>query len=151
MTLLEHLKAVRELIGTPEKWTKQVYARDHYGMQCSIQSEEACTYCIVGAIRKICDYRASNTYNFLKTYSPMKSPQGEGELICFNDNPCTEHSSMMTILDKAINDAELEEFAKQLSNTYLDPNTPIVFGGGFNYGDLPDAPKKLDTQDLKGN
>lgn len=109
MTLLEHLKATRELIGTPDKWTQNVYSRDKLGSQCSIRSSEACKFCIMGAIRRVDDSAAADkAYEYLKNYSPILDSYSKGQLVVYNDDSNTTHKDIIALLDKAIKDAEVE-------------------------------------------
>ena len=41
-----------ELLSSPEKWTTEVAARNKDNEQVTVDSPEACKFCIYGAIRK---------------------------------------------------------------------------------------------------
>lgn len=53
MTLLEELRAVRDLLADPARFTTGTLARDARGWPVSPTQYLACRWCLVGAIRKV--------------------------------------------------------------------------------------------------
>ena len=98
MTTLEQLKAVKELIGTPERWTKGAAARNSRGDSTVPLAADACCWCVVGAVSIVdgCDVRA---FDAVGTHLP---PFALGSIHIYNDLPTTTHSDIMALLDRAI-------------------------------------------------
>ena len=89
MTTLEILKAARELLAVPERWTKGVSAKDKAGFFIDRKSEAAHSFCIVGAIgRSNIDYDSF-------------------DLAYWNDAPERTHAEVLARFDEAI--VKLEE------------------------------------------
>lgn len=42
-----------DLIKSADNWTKEVYARDEYDLQCSTDFSGACKFCLLGALKKL--------------------------------------------------------------------------------------------------
>lgn len=53
MTVLEALKAARELISVPERWTQGVYARGPDGRPVHPDDPEATCFCALGAVLRV--------------------------------------------------------------------------------------------------
>jgi len=51
--VLSNLKAARELLAQPGKWTKHVYARDPSGNAVPPRRDNAVCFCALGALRKV--------------------------------------------------------------------------------------------------
>ena len=90
MTTLEILKAARELLAVPERWTKGALARSQNGDDVNPKSSEAAhSFCIVGAIgRSNIDYDSF-------------------DLAYWNDAPERTHAEVLARFDEAI--VKLEE------------------------------------------
>lgn len=50
----EILHGARELIADPAYFCQRVLARDKHGIEVDLDSDDACRWCAVGAIRKFC-------------------------------------------------------------------------------------------------
>ena len=50
MSALEELKAVRELLSAPARWTRGVYARNEQGLAVDPHDPEAVCWCLYGAM-----------------------------------------------------------------------------------------------------
>jgi hypothetical protein len=101
MTPLKTLKAARQLITDPAKWTQGEYARDAYGKEVRPWSEDARCFCAFGAIQHVTKSEDSEVdYLLIKT--------------CFNNfqmsvldlNDTHTHAEVLALFDAAI--AELE-------------------------------------------
>lgn len=53
MTPVEELVAAREIIFSPQNWTKGVLARDAHGVEVDPFSEDAVCFCAYGALAKV--------------------------------------------------------------------------------------------------
>ena len=49
MTASQVIVAMRELLSSPENWSKRAYARDHRGEECDSLDPNAKSYCLAGA------------------------------------------------------------------------------------------------------
>lgn len=52
---LSILIATKALIATPATWTHKAFARNPLGNSVSPTDQDACQWCLVGALRKSCD------------------------------------------------------------------------------------------------
>lgn len=96
-------------------WTQHAFARDKDGKSCFEQSDDACTWCISGALSReyySTEHRFDNpTYtrtddairNALYTYLPAHSSVSEiRNHVSFNDHPSTTKQDMLNYLDACI-------------------------------------------------
>lgn len=104
MTPAEQLRAAKALIDTPEKWTREAFARNAIGESC--RPSEATCFCIVGALDNVdhdnpeYDDRAEEALRGLL-------PKGfYGSITAFNDAETTTHADIMKLFDDAIALAE---------------------------------------------
>lgn len=97
MNTLEGLLAIRELLAVPERWTKEVGARDATGKHVNSTSPEAVCWCLVGAA----------VHFEIPTY-PIERALGEAggfgrsQITEFNDDEATTHPDILALLDRAI-------------------------------------------------
>jgi hypothetical protein len=101
MTTLEILKAARELISVPERWTQHEYARDFHGNPVSALSPLAVCWCLNGALQRVKtepgpSYATKALREVLGKYGPNPSE--------FNDTQ--NHPDVLALFDRAI--AKLE-------------------------------------------
>jgi hypothetical protein len=101
MTPLETLKAARDLISDPARWTQGAFARDATGAKSRLYLEQAVCFCAVGAIRRV--YVPPVAIGSLLKQLP-KDCQTLGH---FNDTHT--HAEVLALFDAAI--AELEVVA----------------------------------------
>lgn len=97
MTVVELLQAAKEKINTPEKWCKGVYARLPNGMPTTSSDKEACTWCMVGALRCVSNYKANDL-----TLGKAFGVDMVERLFNLNDRGSTTHADVMAAFDKAI-------------------------------------------------
>ena len=100
MTPLETLKAARQLISDPAKWTNSYYARDSIGIDVSPSSDKAVCFCSIGAIRKFSEVLSEAEMFLLGFCSETHDTYAEE----FNDTHT--HAEVLALFDAAI--AELE-------------------------------------------
>lgn len=106
----EVLRAAREKIATPEKWTRGVEAKNACGDGVSAFSHSAVGFCIIGALSLITstygdeqhDYCAATRYLRLGIGEPVHS------LSLWNDAPERTHVDVIDAFTKAIAIAEAE-------------------------------------------
>lgn len=102
MTPKEVLVATRAKISDPNRWTREVAARDGHGIPCDPDQPEAACWCLVGAIVAVCpnDQAARNQAYVLLRAPTLNWELGIRNLHIFNDrNP---HCVVLTKLDEAI-------------------------------------------------
>lgn len=102
--LLDDLKAVRELLAVPERWTQNTHARGVKGAPVSPVGGMAVCWCIDGAALRV----AGNQHSL--RYREMDEAIGSAcETVCYafwNDRPHRTHADVLALLDKAIAAAE---------------------------------------------
>jgi hypothetical protein len=101
----DDLKAAKTLIDTPEKWTKDVNARDADGMQVLVRSEEAVCFCSHGAIQRVTLTDEADTSHRQMAATNLLTEVTPGRFLAdYNDNHT--HEEVMAVWDKAIAKAE---------------------------------------------
>lgn len=94
--VIEILKAVRELLSDKNHWTTDVMARDREGHATECKGQEACSWCLFGAIAKLTpDSKKRDT---AADYFKIKA--GLHSLSRFND--FSTHEQVLALLDKFI-------------------------------------------------
>jgi hypothetical protein len=101
MTPLETLKAARQLITDPAKWTQGVAARNRLGVSIDPLAEDAFCFCSIGAIRNVV---AEDHYTFERASDALRSHSPTGVIAGYNDTHT--HAEVIALFDAAI--AELE-------------------------------------------
>lgn len=103
----ERLRAAKALIDTPKKWTRGASARDKFGEPTMLVSEEACSWCTMGALSVVSDYADKferdgfeRARGYLKRVIPCRM------VADYNDSHT--HEEVMRMFDKAIEIAESE-------------------------------------------
>ena len=95
----EILVAAKALIEKPSNWTQKACARDYNGLEVAPLSSEACSWCILGAVRKV----TSDTNNekvYEKVYENLYPFINEVLISEFNDRH--SHSEILAVFDKGI-------------------------------------------------
>ena len=100
MTNTYKLHLVKDLIGTPEQWTKGAAARDADGEIVDFDSNEAVKFCLVGACCRVArDYRP----NVIDRYIQKAIGQYDIQAIeNYNDDDSRTHDEVMATMNKAI-------------------------------------------------
>ena len=100
--MLDTLKRVRTRISSRENWTTEEFARDVNGHVVSIWAHQACSFCLLGAIKRECgrdEELAWEIQLFLKKYVPQPCLLWE-----YNDRH--SHGDVLNLLSIAIHDLE---------------------------------------------
>jgi hypothetical protein len=103
MTPLETLKAARQLISDPAKWTQGEFARDADGNEVKAWSEDATCFCAYGAIQHVTE-REDSEADFVLWKACMSKFQTE--VIVLNDTHT--HAEVLALFDAAIAELEVE-------------------------------------------
>lgn len=99
--IVEVLHNARALLS--EHWTQGHYARDAKGWPVSPNSVSACSWCMVGAVRKFCNddtLLVQNTLIQLCTNPVNKHPQDL--VVGFNDSSATKLEDVLKRIDDTI-------------------------------------------------
>ncbi len=97
------LVAAKALIDTPEKWTKGTLARDKNGTLVQAYSDEAYSFCTLGAL-----HRASYTLGERSWHKHdarkllLKCTGDRRDLAPWNDDKTTQHKDVMAAFNCAI-------------------------------------------------
>ncbi len=105
MNALDILINARCLLSDPEKWTKEVAARNAEGEEVHAWDGDAVCWCALGALGKVVNGRISTkTYHeshvALRRAIPNKGFNGHIFVGPYNDT--SEHADVLTLFDKAI-------------------------------------------------
>lgn len=109
-TVVEILKEAKSLIDTPEKWTKETYARSTSGGVISEHEDGAVCFCSLGAFFRVAKsadvvYMDSGWDILIKAVKLIKPTAYS--VATFNDNHT--HAEVMAMWDKAIELAAADE------------------------------------------
>ena len=101
MTPLETLRAARQLITDPTKWTQEEAARDEAGRGVMAYGEGAVCWCALGAIRNVV---GSNDDAFDLVFDTFRDKAKVKLVAVYNDTHT--HAEVLALFDAAI--AELD-------------------------------------------
>ena len=104
MSELQALKAARERISTPDRWTKGAFARSRDGNEVHFTSSSASCWCAMGAL----GIEAPSCYAPSLSKSIPKD-SGAFTLAQYNDRPATTHEDIMALFDRAIELSQANE------------------------------------------
>ena len=122
MSVVDDLRAVREMLADPKKWTKEAMARDINNKPVMPRDDAAVCYCIQGAMEKLCLYgnlihcagqkRLYRMCLALKDVPIIKYFEPDGldddvfhAIVHFNDSHQTTHDQVLAAFDAAIESA----------------------------------------------
>lgn len=105
MNTLEVLKAARERIAVPERWTQGRAAVDAAGESCYAASPMARAWCLLGAIYWVAPDDSECRVECVRHLSAGNIE--DGALVAFNDSH--KHSEVLALFDKAIARLESEQ------------------------------------------
>lgn len=85
-----------EIIGSPERWTKNTFARDSDGNGINLRNSDAVCFCSVGALDKVeADIK---TKNYVTNAVPIRNKEEHFYgVIDFNDAGRTKHNDVMNM------------------------------------------------------
>jgi len=169
MTPLGILKAARDGISTPEKWTKDSLARDAAGEPVRVLDANAVCWCAQGIVCKVSGVVIGVAETYTDAYRDARAMLRlclhGGNLPEFIDDPATTHSDILALFGQAITKAEDAAlptpvtYLPALDAKFIEPNgralatpkarmLPIKIGGctreqleeiGFIFGKAADA------------
>ena len=103
MTTREVLVKARELIASPERWTKGSYAVDAGGYGVDPTDLEACAWCLDGALYRVTTGADASfrSHEYLAARDAVAAvPEVDGVPIDFNERHT--HAQVLAAFDKAI-------------------------------------------------
>lgn len=107
-SMLAHLARAREVISTPEKWTKGYYGKDSAGKDCpSLWSPSgnrttyvgATCFCLLGALKVTSKSKLSRQEVVYSVESVLDDQALGDSAAAFNDDPHTRHGDVLKLLD----------------------------------------------------
>lgn len=104
MNTVEVLEAARDLISQPERWTQGVYARSATDVPSDVESMEACKFCSVGAVLRVCGLASRDAMS--PGQRALVALGGVTHILRFNDKHT--HSEVLDAFNKAIGRAKAE-------------------------------------------
>ncbi len=93
------LRKIRSVLSDPQKWTKRAFARLPTGDPTSWDNNNACCWCLEGAILRSCRSGGINpipVYEELHSFLPFRA------IANFNDDDSTTHADVLNLLDRTI-------------------------------------------------
>lgn len=107
MTTLEILKAARELISAPERWTKGHFAKNGAGIATYCRSSSAVCWCASGATAWVVqdEDASSGVADDIDADVELAKTLGgsnPGDVASFNDQPTTTHAEVLALFDRTI-------------------------------------------------
>lgn len=93
------LEGALEILLKDNAWTQKAFARDGLGEICSPNSEYACCFCIIGAMRKVCgaDYGA-----VLRAMQPLIETIESGSIPTWQDDKDRSLSEVLSAIRTTI-------------------------------------------------
>lgn len=85
-----------ELLSSPERWTQHVTARDSNDVICLEDDGKACSWCIIGALRKC--YQSLDRE--LSVWRDITVAIGNQDVADWNDAPERTHAEVLEILKR---------------------------------------------------
>lgn len=106
-TVLETLRAARELISDPDRWTQKHLARNEWGLPVDpLRSPDACRFCAMGALLAVTGdgdlYPIA--YRALEAAVPADGRGRSNTVPWVNDR--SDHGAVLRLFDTAIAAAE---------------------------------------------
>ena len=124
MSPLTILQKAKDLIDTPNRWTKNQLARGKNNVPCLVDGNKVLSLCLDGAVFRVCKtpyfmvpsgtgYKAREALNtaIVEKYSDrLEDPNGYGLFVTeFNDHKDTDHRDVMDVFERAIEMQEKKE------------------------------------------
>jgi hypothetical protein len=93
---------VSELLSSEEKWTKEALARNADGMEVHELDDDACSWCLIGAIHHCYPRETDRNYALFKLKKSIYKLFGYSGVLGFNDNNATFEDVRKVVEDAAI-------------------------------------------------
>lgn len=108
MNSIEILRRAREVLSVEQSWARGAWARNADGQPVFVHAQQACSWCIRGALRLVCeDVPGTPHIDDAEALLASVLPQAGGHpLSNFNDASSTTHADVIAAIDRAITIAE---------------------------------------------
>jgi hypothetical protein len=106
---VEILRRARKRLRRPESWTRGSFARDVHGEPAYVNSDEAISWCAIGAVRAEVD-RQSLTTSVVE-HLEASLPAGDN-ILAWNDDRARTHTEVIRLFDRAIRRAQRHRLSK---------------------------------------
>lgn len=92
---------VKELLDSPEKWTKEAIARDEFGISTYLECKNAKSFCLLGGIIKCYGYDFAGDIISEIEFNIRKIFNSKLDLIDFNNDLNTTFEDIQKVLEMA--------------------------------------------------
>ena len=100
--VLDVLKAARELISVPERWTQGHFARDASGNLVNSSNPAAVCWCVYGATMAAARRVGTTTEGAAEADRALEETFGGDDLDIWNDAPGRTHAEVLDLFDRTI-------------------------------------------------
>ena len=108
MNELDILKAGRELLSDPNRWTKRTLARDKNGHATDVYDAKATCFCSLGAMHRAALHKGADLDTRYRIQDRLTAsvkalyPRHPSLIYVFNDSSSTTHDQILAVWDHAI-------------------------------------------------
>jgi hypothetical protein len=108
--MIEILMRMRKLLANEDNWTKEMYARDSFGVPIFVNNAKATQFCLMGAL-----FLSNHMLNIKCSKAMRMKTKDEviqylaaighlpfGDLVRWNDDEERTHAQVLSLLDAAI-------------------------------------------------
>ena len=95
------LRQIKRLLSDRDKWLKNSQAKNDKGRVVEPNSPDACSWCLVGALRKVC---GSDFHTYNVVYLALAQRTDKALLTSFNDSTDTTYNDIINFINHTIND-----------------------------------------------
>lgn len=103
MAAVDVLRSMKARLSTPTKWARGASARDKHGIKCHPTQERAVCWCLLGALGLAGEPGGDRLNAALILHDVL--PEEFNTIPQFNDAKKTTHADVLSVLDKAIEQA----------------------------------------------
>ena len=112
MGTIEKLEKIKGLLSDQDRWTQGYYAKDENGEDVSCFADDACQWCLLGAITKVTDpllisidVRNMIDYAIMDLHKDLfeeAKDESVEPVVFFNDHENTTYETVINVIDAAI-------------------------------------------------
>lgn len=113
MEIAQSVRDIRDVLAGEGCWIQETHARNERGEVVAAEAEDACRWCLSGAMRKVFKESDGNTEEWSKLIDlvnyfvpSVNSPRTFGRIVAFNDHPSTTQADVLNVLDLILNKLE---------------------------------------------
>lgn len=114
--VVKTLAAIKELLATPNKWTKKASARTARGRIVNVDDPDAYCFCIGGALRKISDCDIHLHFNARHwIWRAIRNRSEYTTMSTYNDSDETSFLDIHSLIDEAIEECEKDKGRSEIA------------------------------------